>query len=64
MTSSFANGRVVERFTIVAKDGGSGALHSILNNPGTKQELLNLVPDTANAAGDVSIANANRLSKI
>jgi hypothetical protein len=60
MTSSFANGRVVERFTIVTKDGGHGALHSILNNPGTKQELLNLVPFNADAVADVSIANAQQ----
>ena len=60
MTSAFADGRVVERFTIVTKDGGQGALRSILNNPGTKQDLLNLVPDSANAVADVSIANAQQ----
>ena len=60
MTSSFSGGRVVERFTILAKDGGHGVFKTILNNPGTKQDLLNLIPENANVAFDGSIANAQQ----
>src|SRR5581483_6260673 len=58
MTSSFANGRVVERYTVFAKDGGHGAFHTVVTNPGTRQDLLNLVPDSATLVADASIANA------
>jgi hypothetical protein len=56
-TSTFEDGRVAERFSVVAPNR-DGVLATIASNPPTEQKLLALVPESANAAFDASIANA------
>lgn len=56
-TSTFEDGRVSERFTVVAPNR-EGVLATVASNPPTGQKLLSLVPEDANAAFDASIANA------
>ncbi|HVF42117.1 MAG TPA: DUF3352 domain-containing protein [Pyrinomonadaceae bacterium] len=56
-TSTFEDGRVAERFTVVAPDR-EGVLATVASNPPTEQKLLALVPEDAGAAFDASIANA------
>jgi hypothetical protein len=56
-TSTFEEGRVAERFTVVAPDR-VGVLATVASNPPTEQKLLALVPEGATAAFDASIANA------
>ena len=56
-TSTFEDGRVAERFTVVAPNR-DGVLATVASNPPTEQKLLGLVPDNAVAAFDASIANA------
>lgn len=56
-TSTFEDGRVAERFTVVAPNR-EGVLATVASNPPTEQKLLALVPEDANAAFDASIANA------
>ena len=56
-TSGFADGRVVERFVVVAPER-RGVLGTVASNPPTPQALLALVPEDAASAFDASIANA------
>ncbi|HEX8291196.1 MAG TPA: DUF3352 domain-containing protein, partial [Pyrinomonadaceae bacterium] len=56
-TSTFEDGRVVERFGVVAP-GRAGVLATVAANPPTEGKLLALVPETAVQAFDASVANA------
>jgi hypothetical protein len=56
-TSAFEDGRVVERFSVVAPNR-EGVLATVATNPPTQGALLALVPDTAVQAFDASVANA------
>ena len=56
-TSTFEDGRVAERFTVVAPNR-AGVLATVASNPPTEQKLLALVPEDAVQAFDASIANA------
>jgi hypothetical protein len=56
-TSTFEDGRVVERFGVVAPKR-EGVLATIASNPPTEGNLLALVPETAVQAFDASVANA------
>jgi hypothetical protein len=56
-TSVFEEGRVVERFSVVAPNR-EGVLATVAQNPPTQAALLALVPDTAVQAFDASVANA------
>ncbi|MCA1593765.1 MAG: DUF3352 domain-containing protein, partial [Acidobacteria bacterium] len=57
-TSNFVDGRVVERFMVVAPGKEAGLLRTLADNPPTQQALLALVPEDALQAFDASIANA------
>jgi len=56
-TSSFEDGRVVERFQLLAP-GREGVLATVAANPPTQGALLALVPEDAVQAFDASVANA------
>lgn len=56
-TSVFEDGRVSERFVVVAPNR-QGVLGTVASNPPTQQALLALVPADAVQAFDASIANA------
>ena len=56
-TSTFEDGRVVERFGVVAPKR-EGVLATVAANPPTEGKLLALVPETAVQAFDASVANA------
>ena len=56
-TSAFEDGRVLERFRLVAP-GREGVLATIAANPPTEGKLLALVPEDAVQAFDASVANA------
>jgi hypothetical protein len=56
-TSTFEDGRVVERFGVVAPNR-EGVLATVASNPPTEAKLLALVPETAVQAFDASVANA------
>jgi hypothetical protein len=56
-TSTFEDGRVVERFGVVAPQR-EGVLATVAANPPTEGALLALVPETAVQAFDASVANA------
>jgi hypothetical protein len=56
-TSTFEDGRVAERFSLVAPNR-EGVLATVASNPPTEQKLLALVPEGAVQAFDASIANA------
>ncbi|MET0650020.1 MAG: DUF3352 domain-containing protein [Pyrinomonadaceae bacterium] len=56
-TSTFEDGRVVERFGVVAPQR-EGVLATVASNPPTEGKLLALVPETAAQAFDASVANA------
>jgi hypothetical protein len=56
-TSAFEDGRVVERFRLVAP-GREGVLATVAANPPTQGALLALVPEDAVQAFDASVANA------
>jgi hypothetical protein len=56
-TSAFEDGRVAERFSVVAPNR-EGVLATVASNPPTEQKLLALVPEGAVQAFDASIANA------
>jgi len=56
-TSAFEDGRVVERFQLVAPTK-EGVLATVAANPPTEQKLLALVPEDALQAFDASVANA------
>ena len=56
-TSTFDDGRVVERFSVSAPEKG-GVLASVAANPPTQQALLAYVPADALAAFDASVAGA------
>src|ERR1044071_7899765 len=56
-TSTFEDGRVVERFGVIAPNR-EGVLATVASNPPTQGRLLALVPDTAVQAFDASVANA------
>jgi hypothetical protein len=56
-TSTFEDGRVVERFGVVAP-GREGVLATVASNPPTEGALLALVPEDAVQAFDASVANA------
>lgn len=56
-TSTFEDGRVVERFGVIAPNR-EGVLATIASNPPTEARLLALVPETAVQAFDASVANA------
>lgn len=56
-TSAFEDGRVVERFVVVAPHR-EGVLATVAANPATQGSLLALVPEDAVQAFDASIANA------
>jgi hypothetical protein len=56
-TSTFEDGRVAERFSVVAPTR-EGVFATIASNPPTEQKLLALVPEGAVQAFDASIANA------
>src|SRR5215212_5602569 len=56
-TSTFEDGRVVERFGVVAP-AREGVLATVAANPPTEGRLLALVPETAVQAFDASVANA------
>ncbi len=56
-TSTFEDGRVVERFGVVAPKR-EGVLATVALNPPTEGRLLALVPETAVQAFDASVANA------
>jgi hypothetical protein len=58
-TSTFEDGRVAERFVVVAPNT-TGLLSTVAANPPTPQALLALVPADALQAFDASIANAPR----
>lgn len=57
LTSAFEDGRVVERFRVVAPTR-EGILATVASNPPTEGKLLALVPETAVQAFDASVANA------
>ncbi|MGB8510118.1 MAG: DUF3352 domain-containing protein [Pyrinomonadaceae bacterium] len=57
-TSNFVDGRVVERFAVVAQQGDAGLLSTLSNNPPSTRALLALVPEDALQAFDASIASA------
>jgi hypothetical protein len=56
-TSAFEDGRVAERFVVVAPER-RGVLGTVASNPPTPQALLALVPEDAVQAFDASVANA------
>ena len=56
-TSTFEDGRVVERFGVVAPRR-EGVLATVASNPPTEANLLALVPENAVQAFDASVANA------
>jgi hypothetical protein len=56
-TSAFEDGRVVERFSVVAPNR-EGVLATVASNPPTQGGLLALVPEDAVQAFDASVANA------
>ncbi|HEX8145651.1 MAG TPA: DUF3352 domain-containing protein [Pyrinomonadaceae bacterium] len=56
-TSTFEDGRVVERFGVVAPRR-EGVLATVASNPPTEGGLLALVPEAALQAFDASVANA------
>ncbi|MFL6335630.1 MAG: DUF3352 domain-containing protein [Pyrinomonadaceae bacterium] len=56
-TSTFEDGRVVERVGVVAPQR-EGVLATVASNPPTEGKLLALVPETAVQAFDASVANA------
>jgi hypothetical protein len=56
-TSAFEDGRVVERFGVVAPNR-EGVLATVASNPPTEGRLLALVPEGAVQAFDASVANA------
>jgi hypothetical protein len=56
-TSTFEDGRVVERFGVVAPRR-EGVLATVASNPPTEAKLLALVPENAVQAFDASVANA------
>jgi hypothetical protein len=56
-TSTFEDGRVAERFQLVAPNR-EGVLATIAANPPTEGKLLALVPEDAVQAFDASVANA------
>ena len=56
-TSAFEDGRVVERFQVVAPNR-EGLLATVAANPPTQGALLALVPEDAVQAFDASVANA------
>ena len=56
-TSTFQDGRVVERFGVVAPNR-EGVLATVASNPPTEARLLALVPEDAVQAFDASVANA------
>ena len=56
-TSTFEDGRVVERFGLVAPRR-EGVLATVASNPPTEGRLLALVPADARQAFDASVANA------
>jgi hypothetical protein len=56
-TSTFEDGRVVERFGVVAPNR-EGVLATVASNPPTEGKLLALVPEDAVQAFDASVANA------
>jgi hypothetical protein len=56
-TSTFEDGRVVERFGVVAPQR-EGVLATVASNPPTEGKLLALVPEDAVQAFDASVANA------
>ncbi|HEV3470172.1 MAG TPA: DUF3352 domain-containing protein [Pyrinomonadaceae bacterium] len=56
-TSGFEDGRVAERFVVVAPER-RGLLGTVASNPPTPQALLALVPEDAVQVFDASIANA------
>jgi len=56
-TSTFEDGRVVERFGVVAPNR-EGVLATVASNPPTEARLLALVPGDAVQAFDASVANA------
>lgn len=56
-TSAFEDGRVVERFGVVAPVR-EGVLATVASNPPTEGRLLALVPEGAVQAFDASVANA------
>jgi hypothetical protein len=56
-TSTFEDGRVVERFGVVAPNR-AGVLATVASNPPTEGALLALVPEGAVQAFDASVANA------
>ncbi|MDT5269663.1 MAG: hypothetical protein QOH49_1849 [Acidobacteriota bacterium] len=56
-TSTFEDGRVVERFGVVAPKR-EGVLATVAANPPTEGKLLALVPEGAVQAFDASVANA------
>ncbi|HEX8723411.1 MAG TPA: DUF3352 domain-containing protein [Pyrinomonadaceae bacterium] len=56
-TSAFEDGRVVERFQLVAP-AREGVLATVAANPPTQGALLALVPEDAVQAFDASVANA------
>ena len=56
-TSAFEDGRVAERFVVVAPNR-QGVLGTVASNPPTPGALLALVPADATQAFDASIANA------
>jgi hypothetical protein len=56
-TSAFEEGRVVERFSVVAPNR-EGVLATVASNPPTQAALLALVPEDAVQTFDASVANA------
>lgn len=58
LTSSFVDGRVVERVVVNAPNGKTGLLATIGSNAPTERALLAYVPADALQAFDASIANA------
>ena len=56
-TSTFEDGRVAERFRLVAPNR-EGVLATVASNPPTEGKLLALVPEDAVQAFDASVANA------
>lgn len=57
LSSAFADGRAVERVSVVAPQR-EGVLKTIAENPPTEQALLALVPEDAVQAFDASVAGA------
>jgi hypothetical protein len=56
-TSTFEDGRVAERFSVIAPNR-EGVLATVASNPPTEGKLLALVPADAVQAFDASVANA------